>query len=238
MATVTETETAAPPVPWETAEELLEALGGIALSRVRMRPLPGTATEADLIAVNERKSGICELIDGVLVEKTMGAYESYLAVLLSHLLMSFVRPRNLGVVLGADGMLKLFPGMIRIPDVSFLAWDRVPPGTITRRVAAPAVAPDLAVEVISLSNTKKEMAQKLLDYFAAGTRLVWYFDPGPRIVTVFRSPEQSTTLHEDQTLDGGDVLPGFALPLRGFFDEPDLEGGEPRGGANGAGQGG
>jgi len=230
--------TIAPPRHDWTVADLFDLLGPIPFSRIRQDPPPGEATEQDVVEIHDRENRLYELIDGVLVEKTMGAYESYLAVLLSHLLMSFVRPRNLGVVLGADGMLKLFPGMIRIPDVSFLAWDRVPPGTITRRVAAPAVAPDLAVEVISLSNTKQEMAQKLRDYFASGTRLVWYFDPGPRIVTVFRSPEQSTTLHEDQTLDGGDVLPGFALPLRGFFDEPDLEGGEPRGGANGAGPGG
>ena len=224
--------TISPPHPGWTVADLLDRFGPIPVARIRQDPPPGEATEEDVVEIHDRENRLYELIDGVLVEKAMGAYEGYLSALLVRLIGNFVDARNLGVVLGADGMLKLFPGMIRIPDVSFLSWARVPPGTITRRVAAPAVAPDLAVEVISLSNTKKEMDQKLQDYFASGSRLVWYFDPGPRTVTVFTAPEQSTILREDQTLDGGAVLPGFALPLRGFFDDP-----APRGGENGAGQG-
>ena len=222
--------TISPPRQDWTVADLYDLLGPIPFSRIRQDPPPGEGTEEDVVEIHDRENRLYELIEGVLVEKTMGAYESYLAVLLAHLLLDFVRPRDLGVVLGADGMLKLFPGMIRIPDVSFLAWDRIPPGTITRSVATPAVAPDLAVEVISLSNTKKEMARKLEDYFASGSRLVWYFDPGPRTVTVFTAPDQSVTLREDQALDGGDVLPGFTLPLRGLFDDPAPRGGAGQGG--------
>lgn len=230
--------TTSPPLHDWTVADLYDLLGPIPVSRIRRDPPPGQGTEEDVVEIHDRENRLYELVDGVLVEKTVATYESYLAMLIGHLLLDFARPRNLGVVLGADGMMRLFPGRVRIPDVSFISRRRPSPGKISRSEPIADLAPDLAVEVISLSNTKKEMAQKLLDYFASGTRLVWYFDPGPRIVTVFRSPEQSTTLHEDQTLDGGDVLPGFALPLRGFFDEPDLEGGEPRGGANGAGPGG
>ena len=91
----------------QTLEDLLDRLGGIAPGRVRVRPPVGTATEADLIAANERKQGICELVDGVLVEKGMGLLESLLAGALIAYLRGFVIPRNLGIVTSPDGMLRL-----------------------------------------------------------------------------------------------------------------------------------
>jgi Uma2 family endonuclease len=73
------------------------------------------------------------------------------------------------------------------------------------------------VEVLSKGNTPTEMQRKLKDYFLAGVRLVWFVDPKRRTVEVFTAPDQSRVLREDQTLDGGDVLPGLALPLRQVF---------------------
>jgi Uma2 family endonuclease len=78
-------------------------------------------------------------------------------------------------------------------------------------------APDLAIEVLSPSNTPQEMERKLRDYFAAGVRQVWYVDPAPRTVEVFTAVDQSTLLHEDQSLSGEPVLAGFILPLRDLF---------------------
>jgi Uma2 family endonuclease len=77
--------------------------------------------------------------------------------------------------------------------------------------------PDLAVEVLSKSNTEKEMKRKLREYFEAGTRLVWLVDPKARTVRVYTSPRKFKLLTEDQTLDGGEVLPGFELSLRKLF---------------------
>ena len=90
---------------------------------------------------------------------------------------------------------------------------------------ARAQRPDLAVEVLSESNTAEEMARKLREYFAAGVRLVWMIDPRDRTATVFTGPELSRMLDETHTLDGGDVLPGFQLPLRDLFAELDLQAG-------------
>ena len=84
-------------------------------------------------------------------------------------------------------------------------------------MAIPDLAPDLAVEVLSEGNTKQEMERKLKDYFFAGVRLVWYIDVKKRTVEVYTSPDQGVTLTEGQNLDGGDVLPGFRLPLRQLF---------------------
>lgn len=219
MATATES----PTMTWETAEDLLNDLGGIAPSRVRIKPPLGMATEADLIGVNAEKKGIFELVGGVLVEKGMGYTESALALVLAGYLRAFVIAHNLGVVSGADGMMRLFPGLVREPDVAFTSWDRIP----SRRFPTEPIAsfvPDLAVEVLSLSNTPAEMARKRREYFQAGVRLVWEVDPRSRTVAVYDEPERSTLLDASQTLDGGDVLPGFLLPLADLFGELDRQG--------------
>lgn len=118
-----------------------------------------------------------------------------------------------------DAWLRLAPGLVRIPDVSFVSFERLPERKVPREPIARLV-PDLAVEVLSASNTHQEMERKLRDYFTAGVRLVWFVDPPARTVTVFTAPEQSRLLHESDVLDGGEVLPGFTLPLVELFAEP------------------
>src|SRR3954452_6186127 len=103
------------PLIWD-AVRLAERFGPIPLDRICMNPPPGLGTEEDVIQLNEHSNRLFELVDGVLVEKTMGAYESMIAVEIAALLRNFVKPRKLGAVLGADGMLKLAIGLIRIPD--------------------------------------------------------------------------------------------------------------------------
>jgi Uma2 family endonuclease len=218
------TSVSTPTVTIETLADLLEQLGGIAPERVRFRPAPGTATEEDVLAIrNGPERRLCELVDGVLVEKAMGLRESYLASVLIMILLTFVRLRNLGLVTAPDGTMRLAPGLVRIPDVAFISWDRLP----NRRVPTepiPDLAPDLAVEVLSVGNTPGEMARKRQDYFAAGVHLVWQVEPSTRTVEVFTAPDQSTVLHETHILDGGTVLPGFTLPLQELFAALDLQG--------------
>ena len=209
--------------PCETIQDLLSQLGGIEPVRIRLNPPPGTATEADLIAVNARKLGICELIDGTLVEKGMGYTESNLAIILGAILWAFVRPRNLGLITGESGMMRLFPGQVRVPDLAFASWDRIP-GRKRPEAAIAGFAPDLAVEILSRSNTRAEMTRQRSDDFAAGVRLVWEVDPRARTVAVSDSPDQSIILDATMTLDGGAVLPGFALPLADLFAELDRDG--------------
>ena len=206
--------------PLQTLADLVERLGGIPLSRIRLQPAPGTATEADAIAVDLHENRLCELVDGVLVEKAMGFQEACLAGVILTLLRAFVVPRNLGFVGGADGMVTLFPNLIRMPNVSFVSWDRIPAGRMPQE-PAPRLAPDLAVEVLSPSNTAAEMARKRREYFEAGVRLVWMVDPKVRTITVYNAPDQLRVLDEAHTLDGGDVLPGFEVPVRQVFAELD-----------------
>ena len=209
----------APPRTEWTVADLLEQFGPILARRIRMDPSPGTATEEDVVAIHDREKRLYELVDGVLVETAMGYYESYLALLLARLLGNFVAQRNLGIIAGEAGMVRLSAGLVRIPDLSFVSWNRLP-GRRVPREPIPDLAPDLAVEVLSPSNTEREMERKLHDYFTAGIFLVWYVDPAARAVTVFTAADQPVLLREGQTLDGGSVLPGFTLALRDLFAEP------------------
>jgi Uma2 family endonuclease len=203
-----------------TAVDLIERFGPIPLDRIRMNPPPGSATDQDVIDIHDRENRLCELLDGALLEKTMGSFESYLAAYLAHLLTAFATENDLGVVLGADGMVRLARGMVRIPDVSFISWQRLPDRTFPREDIW-TVAPDLVVEVISRGNTREEMDRKLIDYFAAGVRLVWYVYPAVSEVRVYASATKFATLGGADTLDGGKVLPGFQLPLAKLFTQPE-----------------
>ncbi len=141
----------------ETLGDLLKQLGDIPPERVRLKPAPGTATERDVIDIHRREKRLCELVDGVLVEKAMGFKESIIAGAILAALRAFVVPRNLGVVAGADGTIRLFPGLVRIPDVAFASWQRLPDGRVPDE-PIPSVVPELAVEVVSKSNTPAEMS--------------------------------------------------------------------------------
>lgn len=210
-----------PPYPddW-TVGDLLADLGDVPVGRIRMVPLPGTATEHDLLNVRARFGRACELIDGTLVEKTMGYGESLLALAIGHRLREYGVPRRLGIVLGEAGPLRILPHQVRMPDVCFIRYDRFPGGRLPD-VQIPAVAPDLAVEVLSPENSPGEMRRKLRDCFAAGVRLVWYVDPASRTARVYTAPDRGTPLSEDDALSGGDVLSGLEIPLANLFDEAE-----------------
>jgi len=209
------TTTIAPSIA--TLKDLVARLGGIPLERIRFHPLPGTATEADVLARPDGVKRLCELVDGVLVEKPMGYYESRMAIVLAHLLEAFLEEHPLGIVLGADATLRLFPGVVRLPDVCFISWARFPDRRLPLE-PVPDLVPDLAVEILSEGNTRAEMERKRREYFAAGTRLVWEVDPPARTVTVYTAPERAATLTEAQAVDGGDVLPGFSLAIHDWFE--------------------
>jgi Uma2 family endonuclease len=202
-----------------TIADLLDRLGGVPADRVRYYPLPGTATVNDVIEIHDRENRLCELVDGVLVEKAVGYRESLIAIAIASALRAFIHPARLGYVGGESGMMQLTPGQVRGPDVSFVSRGRLPDGVPVE--AYPVLAPDLAVEVLSPSNTPKEMERKRREYFEAGVRLVWCVDIKTRTVAVYTSPENPQIFTEQQALDGGEVLPGFTLPLGPLFAELD-----------------
>src|SRR5271155_3768419 len=99
-----------------TLADVLQQLGGISPRRIRFSPAPGTATEDDVIKIHDRERRLFGLIDGVLVEKVMGYWESALAIELAGLLRDFLKRKKLGPLAGEGGMLRLSPGLVRIPD--------------------------------------------------------------------------------------------------------------------------
>jgi Uma2 family endonuclease len=205
------------PTDLENMEELLRRLGNIPLSRIRLRPPPGTATEKDVLAAERLpRKRLCELVDGVLIEKPMASKESLLAIRLATRINTFVEEHDLGAVLGESGMLRLMPGLVRIPDVSFISWESIPGGEFPDDPIA-GLVPDLAVEVLSKSNTSAEMERKLREYFFHGTKLAWLIDPKTQTAEVYTSPTRKRKIGKNQALDGGEVLPGFRLPLKEIF---------------------
>lgn len=199
-----------------TVDDLLHRLEGIPASRIRLQPPPGTATEQDVLEVHRRENRLCELVEGVLVEKVMGYYESRLAAVLIHFIESFLDDHPLGIVAAPDGMMRIAAGMVRIPDVSFVCWERLP-GHEVPRTPIPNLVPDLAVEVLSEGNTPEEMARKRREYFSAGTRLAWFVDPDTRTIEVYTAPESGTVMSEVDTVTGGEVLAGFAMRVGDLF---------------------
>jgi len=199
------------------AQKLLEL--GVTEDRVRLHPEPGRATLEDLIAANDH-GGMCELVDGTLVEKAVGWTESLLAMFLGELIGKFSRQHNLGFVTGPDGFVKILDSMVRGPDVAFVSWARLPDQKPPQD-PVPEIVPDFVIEVLSVSNTFAEMARKRREYFHAGVQLVWMVDPRERTVAVFTSITDVTVVDENATLDGGDVLPGLQVSLVELFAELD-----------------
>jgi len=126
-------------------------------------------------------------------------------------------------VFGEAGPFEILAGQVRIPDVCFVAWQRLPDRRLPER-PIPAVAPNLAVEILSHSNTRAEMQRKLDDYFSAGVQLVWYIDPPTRTARVYTAVDQHTEIDEQGALSGGDLLPGFELSLADLFARAERRG--------------
>ncbi len=218
MATVADQHTT-----FRTLADLQDRLGDVPAERVCMSPLPGTATRDDLIRLSRigRGRGLYELVAGTLVEKTLGRYESSLAMWMGMFLGQFLTENPIGQMTAPDGAYDTIDGHSRLPDVGFVTTARVVAAGAENDSVMP-IPPDLAVEILSPGNTPKEMDNKLREYFAAGVRLVWYVEPRAKTVRVFTSPENVTELSEDDTLDGGDVLPGFELSIREWFQRAEV----------------
>lgn len=198
--------------PFSVAD-LLHQLGDIPPKRVRMSPLPGTATETDL---RHNTGTPCELIDGTLVEKAMGNRESLFAAELVALIRQFVRATDSGVILGADGYIRISDEKVRAPDLTYIPWSAFPNEELPEE-AYWSVGPGLVIEVLSPGNTDAEIDRKLRELFSVGCQLAWVIDPDTKTARVYTSAKKFKRLTEADTLDGAKVLPGFKLKLKDLF---------------------
>ena len=161
----------------------------------------------------------CELVRGELRKMAPASFDhGRYAANVACTLIPHVRANELGVVCIADTgfLISSNPDTVRAPDVAFVSQARVDQiGKVRSFFPGP---PDLAVEVISPGDTYSEVQEKVFDWLEAGTRMVVVVDPRKRAVTVYRSLTEITVLTENEILDGGDVVPGWSMPVRNIFE--------------------
>jgi Uma2 family endonuclease len=107
------------------------------------------------------------------------------------------------------------PDTVRGPDISYWSAERLP--LDQEPEGYPALAPDLGIEILSPNNVMAKIREKMAEYFQSGVRMVWIVDPEDRTVAVYRSMDEGRVLHENATLSGEDVLPGFSCGVAEFF---------------------
>lgn len=181
---------------------------------------PATVTPEDLLAMPDAVN--YELVDGRLVERTMGLQSSRIGWRIGGLLFKFLETHPIGEAFGPDAGYQCFPdapNKVRKPDLSFirdgrLAADGVPRGHCP-------ISPDLAVEVISPGDEAYDVDDKIDEYLAVDVRLVWVVWPESRTVMVYRQPSSPlgtvSRLTTADTISGEDVLPGFSCSVKEFF---------------------
>ena len=162
-----------------------------------------------------------EIIDGERVALVHNAYGAWIVSRLAFPLANFTRAKQLGWSI--NHALFHMPAPInrdRRPDVAFVSYDRwAKDRPIPRTDNAWNVVPNLAVEVVSPTDSAEELELKVAEYFRAGVQLVWVVYPMQSKIHVYQAPTQIGVLTNADTLDGGSVVPGFRLALAGLFTE-------------------
>jgi Uma2 family endonuclease len=159
----------------------------------------------------QNRDRLFELINGELVEKKSGFTPATIAVRIGRFISNFAN--EVGYVTGADGSYILAPHYEFMPDVGYISKIRLPQAPACE-VQGP---PDLAVEVKSPTEGKRALRQKAEDYLRFGTKMVWLIFPDEGRVEVYVADADVREFGLDDTLDGGDVLPGFTLPVKAIF---------------------
>jgi len=160
-----------------------------------------------------------EVVEGMRVEREpMGAFETVLASWLCHVINSFAAGKKLGLAVNELlFVLNAARTLNRRPNVAFVSYARWPTAIVAREPAW-NVVPDLAIEIVSPTNLAEEIDRKITDYFQSEVRLVWVFYPDSGRVYVYQSPTHVSILERTDTLDGGEVLPGFRLSIAGLYE--------------------
>ena len=156
-----------------------------------------------------------ELVKGKILEMPppQGRH-GYLQVEFSAILRQHVKPNKLGWIVTESGtLLERDPDTVRGPDVSFYSISRQPEPPD----AYFDIAPDLAIEILSPSSRRKQVREKIEEYIANGVRIVWLVDPETNTITVYNGTMRGIEFGTADTVDGGEVIPGFSLRVCEFF---------------------
>ena len=176
-------------------------------------------TDAEFMALPDDGNRY-ELVKGELINLgNSGALHGYIAIILSDALFALVTSRKLGVLLDSSTAFTMKNGNKRSPDIAFFAKERLqeleelPTGFLEG-------GPDLVVEILSPGNTVAEIEDKIAEYFANGTRLLWVISPGQHYVLVYRSGYEPQGLFTSgDFLEGEEVVPGFTFPVADLFQK-------------------
>jgi Uma2 family endonuclease len=174
-----------------------------------------TVTIEEFLAI-EDPDHLLELIDGKVVEMSRPkGRHGIVCAQFTWLLMSYVKASELGWVASNDTgvIIRGQRDSLRGVDVGFWSKEANP----HEPVGYFETAPDLAVEILSPTDRRKDVLDKIKQYVSAGVRLVWLADPDAETVTVYRGTMNGVEHHAADHLDGGDVLPGFSRPVADFF---------------------
>ncbi len=178
-----------------------------------------TCTDEEFMALS-RDGHRYELVNGELVDMgNSGAKHGYIAIILSSALFAVVMAQKLGALFDSSTAFNMKNGNKRSPDISFFAKERLqelddlPTSFLDG-------APDLAIEILSPTNTIEEINDKLVEYFENGSRLVWVINPSQHYVLVYRSSQEPDRLLKSiDSLDGEEVVPGFTFPVANLFQK-------------------
>lgn len=156
-----------------------------------------------------------EYVKGELRLSPAGLEHEAIGIRLASLLLNHVKTFQLGEVYGSSTGYRLRNGNLRSPDVSFVKRQRLPDGKSPKGFAH--FAPDLAVEILSPSDSMNEINEKISEYFDNGTSLVWVINPDSQTVMVYLSPINRCLFQAEDELTGGDIIPGFRCHVKELF---------------------
>lgn len=182
--------------------------------------LPAKITPEELLQMSEGKS--FELVDGNLVERNVSVLSSQAEARISHVIERFLEGHPGAAVFASSLGYRCFPddpGRIRRPDVTVIRIERLAALEDLNPGFMPII-PDLAIEVVSTSDTINELDEKLEEYRLAGFPLIWVADPVARLLTIYPNPGKPRILTADDTVDAPNALPGFSCVVAELFPRP------------------
>lgn len=202
---------------FDTVAEMLDHLG-VPPERVRMRPLPGTATIEDAMRLDAKTDIWCELVHGTLIQRAVGFREAILSVQLLGAVENYLHQHGEpGFLLNGAGPFWIAPGEMRSADLAYFSWERFP-GRRLPRTDVLDCTPEWTVDVVKPGNTTKEMARKRCEYFECGVKLVWQFYADEPRLEVFASPDDMKIIGPSEEITAAPVLPGFKWSIGRWMD--------------------
>jgi Uma2 family endonuclease len=177
-----------------------------------------SATTADELFRMPNNAYRLELVEGEVRQMSPGGgAHGYVGIEIASRLADCVRRNDFGCVMGAETgyLIERDPDTVLAPDVSFIRKERLAVTGIPEKFYPEA--PALVVEVVSPSDSAEEVDEKMRRWFAAGVELGWVAYPRGRTVTVYRALDDIRVLTADDTLEGGDVVPGFECRVGDLF---------------------